>query len=48
MYLIKIRLKVSDSAGSALETKVQPATFSRMLQLEEDGLLDVLECTYIP
>ena len=48
MYLVKVRLLQGKCAGSELEVNLPINLFGRVLELEEQGLLQVLDCEYVP
>ena len=46
-YLVKVRLLQGKCAGSELEVNVPVNLFGRVLELEEQGLLQVLTAEYL-
>ena len=47
-YRVKVRLLHGMCAGSELGIKLPINLFGRVLELEEQGLLQVLDCEYVP
>ena len=46
-YQVKVRLLHGKCAGSEFEAKVPSSLFGRVLELEEQGLLQVLTAEYL-
>jgi len=47
-YLVKVRFLQGTCAGSELGINLPINLFGRVLELEEQGLLQVLDCEYVP
>ena len=47
-YQVKVRLLHGECAGSELGVKVPASIVWRVFELEEQGLLQVLDCEYVP